>query len=36
MEKNAKLSLVIEEYKVGPYQSKDSNKYVTDVYYLYQ
>lgn len=35
-ETKANLSLVIEEYKVGPYQTPDSNKYVTDIYYLYQ
>lgn len=36
MDAKSKLSLVIEEYKVGPYQTPDSNKYVTDIYYLYQ
>jgi hypothetical protein len=32
--KGEKTSLVIEEYKVSPKQEPDSNKWVTDIYYL--
>ena len=33
-EKCQKHSVVIEEYIVGPYQEKDSTKWVTNIYYL--
>lgn len=36
MSENKKMSLVIEEYVNGPYQDKDSTKWLTNVYYLYQ
>ena len=35
-EKGLKQSLVIEEYIVSPYQQPDSNKWVTNIYYLVQ
>jgi len=34
--KGARPSLVIEEYMVGPFQEPDSNKWVTNIYYLVQ
>lgn len=30
------MGLVIEEYVTGPYQEKDSTKWVTNIYYLHQ
>lgn len=32
--KNQKPTLVVEEYIKGPHEEKDSNKYVTNIYYL--
>ena len=35
-DKGQKQNVVIEEYVVGPYQEKDSTKWVTNIYYLVQ
>lgn len=36
MTDNKKLGLVVEEYVAGPGQEKDSTKWITNIYYLYQ
>lgn len=33
-EKNQKMSMVIEEYVIGKHEEPDSNKWVTNIYYL--
>ncbi|HXS37073.1 MAG TPA: SRPBCC family protein [Flavipsychrobacter sp.] len=34
--KGKRANMVIEEYAIGPYQDKDSTKWVTNIYYLVQ